>query len=170
MARPRRKLAPPATPSIPADDRLNLVQNLGQNLIGTEEVLCKFILPREMALALVDMALDREVSPSDVARMGIAVMLRVSKPLELHDKMKFGKYSGEILETIIKIDPEYIDWAISKVERFSMTKEAHNLLNSLFSGRLAQQQAPTPDSVAGRMMDSWDRRMKRDDDDGEAPF
>jgi len=42
---------------------------------------------------------------------------RAARVMELGDKLRFGKYRGETLDTIIRIDPRYVSWLTSAVDR-----------------------------------------------------
>ncbi|MTI47665.1 MAG: hypothetical protein FH761_07470 [Firmicutes bacterium] len=51
-----------------------------------------------------------------------------NKSYDLKSKIHFGKYNNRIMKNIIESDPNYIIWAISNVEWFSIQEEALNLL------------------------------------------
>lgn len=58
--------------------------------------------------------------------------LRRPQNYELQTKLGFGKYYGEQLETIIRLDPRYIRWCIGNLAGgFVMSEMAHDLLEKV---------------------------------------
>lgn len=46
----------------------------------------------------------------------------------LTDILNFGKYRGRCLQTIIREDPQYIDWARNNISYFELDDEAEEEL------------------------------------------
>lgn len=47
---------------------------------------------------------------------------------DIHDKMPFGKYRGEIIDTVMRVDPQYLNWLNTVSERFFLKPNAEQLL------------------------------------------
>jgi len=67
----------------------------------------------------------------ELVRIAVNSFTARSKLYGLKDKLRFGKYYNEALETIIRLDPNYIEWAMGKVEGFTITDKAQDLLNDI---------------------------------------
>lgn len=50
--------------------------------------------------------------------------------LFLESLMPFGKYKGETVETVIEIDPDYMDWFTIHVNAYCLDREAQHILNN----------------------------------------
>lgn len=47
--------------------------------------------------------------------------------------IEFGVYKGESIESVIRKDPHYIEWAMKNVKKFKLTKEEKKLLSENLS-------------------------------------
>ena len=44
--------------------------------------------------------------------------------LTLNDTLTFGKYKGDVIQDVIKDDPDYLAWACDEIEWFDLDEEA----------------------------------------------
>jgi hypothetical protein len=94
----------------------------------------RFQLPDEVGADMEKFCVERNVSISDLIRVSIRQVGRHPLRYELDTKLKFGKYNGETIETIIKIDPEYILWAASTIDGFKLSEKCGQLIEFLLGG------------------------------------
>lgn len=64
-------------------------------------------------------------------RMSMRGLCRFHKPFDLGDKITFGKYRDEVIETIIRNDADYIEYCIREVQGFRLTEAAVELLQEV---------------------------------------
>lgn len=64
----------------------------------------------------------------------------------------FGKYKGESVDTIISINPSYVQWARDNVKNFSLSTEQDKQLNLILSRRV---KLPRCKAVDLGWMDDW---------------
>ncbi len=57
--------------------------------------------------------------------------LRVPSEFSLSTVLPYKKYSGELLETIIRLDPSYVRWLLENNASFRMNELAHRLLDQV---------------------------------------
>lgn len=57
------------------------------------------------------------------------------KPVDLHDDMPIGKFKGTRVETLIRADPDYVNYCHQNVPGFALRRRALNLLNELLYER-----------------------------------
>ena len=48
--------------------------------------------------------------------------------MKLTDKFTFGKHKGDRLRSVIWSDPTYIEWCLSAIEGFKLTRGASEML------------------------------------------
>ena len=48
----------------------------------------------------------------------------------LNDELPFGKHKGELVEDVVYLDPEYLDWCVENVEGFELDDEAFMMLQN----------------------------------------
>lgn len=72
---------------------------------------------------------DRGTTVDTWIRLQLKRFVKNVKFYGLTDKITFGKYRDELMETIIRTDPEYVAWLIREVEGFALEVEAFNLLS-----------------------------------------
>jgi hypothetical protein len=90
-------------------------------------------LPHYLVLKLLDFSSARELSLHEVTRLALITALNKGNYYALDDKLTFGRYHGETMETVIRMDPGYVIWAIQNTERVVLSVAADALLKSLSS-------------------------------------
>jgi len=90
----------------------------------------------ELPTKLVDQAkarLDtRGLTLSEYLALHLRLMVRVSPShLTLRDEMPFGKYRGEIVETVCRADPVYMTWLVSQNGKTGFDTDVIELLNEM---------------------------------------
>lgn len=55
------------------------------------------------------------------------------RTLSLHSIMPFGQYAGEIVETIIRINPRYVSWLLTSANPIVLDGDAQRLLEELIN-------------------------------------
>ena len=84
---------------------------------------------RAVADTFMKFCTDRKLHPDDVLRImlkGYQARDVVKTPSNV---MSFGKYNGETIATVIRLDPGYILWALKNVDLFRLNDEALDILN-----------------------------------------
>lgn len=89
------------------------------------------VLPRDLAQEVDAFMLERNVEISTFVRLALRAMKKAPLVHGLHDRINFGKYRGEPIADIIKIDPRYVAWVAGNVDHFKLTDEAMELLQSM---------------------------------------
>lgn len=56
---------------------------------------------------------ERGTDIETFVKLQLRALSIATKILHLEDKIPFGKYTGELLETIIRGDPKYMNWLIA---------------------------------------------------------
>jgi predicted DNA-binding protein (UPF0278 family) len=92
--------------------------------------LAAVYLPRELVNELEKFASGRGVEVATLVRVALSAVIRNGRYYELDTKMMFGKYTGETMETVIRIDPGYIKWCLGKIEGMCLSLDALRLLNA----------------------------------------
>ena len=77
---------------------------------------------------VIDLAIERNMDPSDLLRMMTRSFSRGPTIHGLLDTFRFGKYSGETVEVVIRGDPRYMKWLVETSEWFELDTEALELL------------------------------------------
>lgn len=98
-------------------------QNSGQTV--------KIKLSQALFNELESFAKARGATMETLIRVATSTLIRAQRYYELNTKLTFGKYSGETLETVIRLHPEYINWALQNIENFSISDDAAKLLASI---------------------------------------
>jgi hypothetical protein len=91
-----------------------------------EELLVR--LPSAVVRSLKKSAEQRGIEVSDFIRLGLVGLSRKSKYMDIDTIFRFGKYSGETLGIVVKIDPSYVYWCMKNLEGFILSTEAEGLL------------------------------------------
>lgn len=74
---------------------------------------------------------ERGLSLTDFVRMAFRQSMRGYRIYGPNDILRFGKYSGEKLEYVIRMAPDYIAWAKANMANFRITDEAWDLFIEL---------------------------------------
>jgi hypothetical protein len=74
---------------------------------------------------------ERDISIEDYISVFLRSIIRAKLILKLDDDLPFGKYVGEKVETICKIDPSYISWLISQDGKTKFAPEVLSLVNAM---------------------------------------
>ena len=85
-------------------------------------------LPADTADRLNSLAKQRGVPLGTLIRVALLNLSRQTRYFDLTTKVDFGKYSGELMEAVIRCDPAYIAWAMRTVDRFELSAPCLSLL------------------------------------------
>lgn len=88
-------------------------------------------LPNDLVNRLYAFTAKRGLDDTDVVRIAIEGVLRKGKFYTLTTQLNFGKYHGETMETVIRLDPGYVHWALTNVEALSICPECEDLLQGM---------------------------------------
>lgn len=77
---------------------------------------------------IIDFADSRGANPAQVISVAVRALMRQSKHYELDTPLAFGKYSGQLMEAICRLDPNYIRWAIKSIEGLTVSTQVEVLL------------------------------------------
>ena len=58
----------------------------------------------------------------------------MNRSLSKFDTMKFGKYKGESIATIMANNPKYLEWCCQNIDSFQLDTEAEENLKISLSG------------------------------------
>lgn len=107
-----------------------------RNLMGDKMMSPSMSLAHKRTLALAEQMLEALKSDADIQPILKLVAQETNKILDNYKKLSltsrifsFGKYKGMSIIDIIEIDPEYINWALHKIEGFYLTEEERALYN-----------------------------------------
>lgn len=81
---------------------------------------------------LSEIATSRGVGLEDLLRIAIAGTVKIIRTLGLDDILEFGKYRGELVENVIRIDPRYMNWVVGNT-CYGLDEEAQDLLDEISS-------------------------------------
>lgn len=88
--------------------------------------------PSEAMCAKLTAAADAKgVDVDTLVRIALANLARPFYALE--DRMGFGKYATETVETVIRCDPSYALWAARNVDRFRLNDDATIVLDGVLT-------------------------------------
>jgi|ERR1700761_6394854 len=99
------------------------------------------VLPAGIMGPWLQKLMQRNSTPEEFIRLAIRQFMNSAKVYKLHDTLCFGKYYGESLESVIKIDPSYIQWCCDSMSKFGMSQEAHDLLQQVLEGIATNRQS-----------------------------
>ena len=78
----------------------------------TTEVVIE--LDRELCARLHDKLSARGLKLEKYIEMTLRAFDRQKNILHLRDKINFGKYYGEVVEDVVRMDPGYISWCLQE--------------------------------------------------------
>lgn len=84
-------------------------------------------VPDELAAQVGSLLQARGVSVEEAVAIYLRSLLRINRALKVYDlgdKLLFGKYRGELLESVIRVDPRYMRFMVTVAERPLMISEA----------------------------------------------
>lgn len=91
-------------------------------------------LPQELIISAKQKLSERNIELETFLQIYLRMILRASKGiLGLQDEFGFGKYRGEKVEEIIKIDPTYVAWLITQDGRTKFEPEVLVLVNEMIT-------------------------------------
>jgi hypothetical protein len=80
---------------------------------------------------LMTLSRNRGAKIEDILTIALANIEASVRTLDLSSKLPFGKYAGQVVETVTRVDPGYIDWMVRKVESVTFTPAVINLLKEM---------------------------------------
>lgn len=110
-------------------------------------------LPKELVDAAEATLRARGSNLTDFIRMSFRTLAKLPVVVELGDELTFGKYKGEILETVIRTTPDYIAWLLNTSGSFVMSDEAKALYESVYTPPKKQKRRqPANDPAQGDLL------------------
>lgn len=107
-------------------------KNLIKNLSAVD--LRPVYLPNDLVLTARQKLSERNIELETFLQIYLRMILRASKGiLGLQDEFGFGKYRGEKVEEIVKIDPSYVAWLITQDGRTKFEPEVLVLVNEMIT-------------------------------------
>lgn len=106
-------------------------------------------LKSEVYIPLLRFLKERGLSGKEFIQLCLRSMLNKGGFYTLQDQLRFGKYYGERLETVIRADPEYIDWCSTNLKNFNMDNKAFDLLGALRPDLLREYQKDRGEPLGG---------------------
>lgn len=74
---------------------------------------------------------ERGIEIERYIALHLRVMLRNKNTLRLEDVMPFGKFSGELVEDVVRSEPQYISWLIGQNGKTNFDPEVLQLLEQM---------------------------------------
>jgi hypothetical protein len=90
-------------------------------------------LSRDLFDRLDGFARSRGTDVETLVRVATATLLRAGRYYALDTPLAFGKYIGESMETVIRLDPGYVRWVAEKIEGLCLAEEASVLLERMLA-------------------------------------
>lgn len=97
-------------------------------MAAPKETTFTITLPTYIAQKLQELALKKNLEVDDFIRLALKATSRKSKFFNLDGVLDFGKYEGEALQNVIKVDPTYVVWCIRNIEGFLISDPAEEAL------------------------------------------
>jgi hypothetical protein len=101
-----------------------------------DPVPLEVLIPRKLYEDLLVLVADRGVLIEDMILMYLRSLVTASekaRAVSLTDEMPIGKYKGTPLDTLIRVEPQYVAWLVSNSTTFQITPEAHCLLEEILN-------------------------------------
>ena len=96
----------------------------------------------ELYVRLSDFGASRGLDVETLARIALSGLLRAGRFYALDTPLSFGQYAGEKMETVIRLNPGYVRWAIEHVDGMCLSEGAQTLLDQMLTRDL---EAADPD-------------------------
>lgn len=125
-------------------DSLTKFEKVSTDINWDKEVVVSARIPRELAEAIKAQLKEVGSTIDDFIRIAIKAHLRVKTVYGLGDKIAFGKYKGETINSLIRNTPKYILWCIDNTEMLSLTPPAQKLLEELLGEDKSQAEFEIP--------------------------
>ena len=90
-----------------------------------------YVVTGDLFDRLHDFAASRGTDVETLIRVATTAMMRAGKYYMLDTKLGFGKYLGETMEAVIRLDPGYVKWAVEKIEGLTLSADALALLDRI---------------------------------------
>ena len=87
----------------------------------------------DLFIRLVDFGASRGLDVETLARIALSGLLRAGRFYALDTPLSFGQYAGEKMETVIRLNPGYVSWAIEHVEGLCLSEGAQTLLDQMLA-------------------------------------
>lgn len=102
----------------------------------TGKVYLKVEVPQKLALEVEQLLLTKGLSLDDTVRLYLRAMVTSSernKALGLDSEMPFGKYKGELIEVVLRAEPNYVSSLVSNGKSIKFQPEVLELLKEIQS-------------------------------------
>jgi len=90
-------------------------------------------LSRELHDKLSEFAYSRGTDIETLVRVATSTLLRVGRYYALDTRIAFGKYIGETMETVVRVDPGYVRWCLEKIDGLCLSDDATALLDRMLA-------------------------------------
>lgn len=91
------------------------------------------VLSESLYEKLTSFAASRGIDLESLIRVATTNVMRASRYYDLDTILVFGKYSGETLETIVRLDPKYVAWAMENITGLCISENAQTLLDHMLT-------------------------------------
>ena len=124
---PRPKAAPSGEPGF-----INTDKPVSPDLLNQTTPLSRcYVVTGDLFDRLHDFAASRGTDVETLIRVATTAMMRAGKYYMLDTKLGFGKYLGETMEAVIRLDPSYVKWAIETIAGLTLSTDALALLDRI---------------------------------------
>jgi len=96
-----------------------------------KDVDVKVGLSRALYDRLKSFAGERGTNIETLIRVATSAMVRANRYYTMNTALTFGKYTGEAMETVIRLDPGYVQWCLEKRNGMAIDDECEELLERM---------------------------------------
>ena len=107
------------------------IQPISKKAPKKAETFVKVQLPFDLYAKLEAFADIRGLTVDDLIRVGSQALLRQGRYHDLSTPLSFGKFAGETVETVVRLDPGYMRWLISNTDKLVVSEAVTDLLDSI---------------------------------------
>lgn len=131
LRRAMKGLPPVGATQLASVDFSRVEQRMMGYAAAAVEGHCPIYLTPERAEELITLSVQRGVTVDALLGVALANIKASRRTLCLGDKMPFGKYLGQPVESVVRCDPRYVEWMARTVESVCLSERAVRLLKEM---------------------------------------
>lgn len=85
----------------------------------------------DLFLRLSKFAASRGLDVESLIRVATTAIMRANRYYDIDTVVTFGKFSGEKMETIVRLDPGYVSWCAEHISGFCLSEDCSVLLDEM---------------------------------------
>jgi hypothetical protein len=107
------------------------VAKVAREKLDEKRVLVR--VPRELYDEVMPLLNQRGLSLSDFVRASLRAIPVRMMVYSLSTPLQVGKYRGETLDTVIRMNPKYVQWMLNNTDIFKVDADGYALLTELLN-------------------------------------